>query len=187
MAIPDLLQLLGLKGCLVTIDAVGCQKKIIKQIVEIEADYLLALKGSQSSLFEQVKQLLQPEITRQIASDNLLSEIDYQRCREEFRSAVVCHDMAQIPKSSSWPNLQSAGVIVSCRKLDNQKQGELTYRYYISSANMSAQRLANEATRAHRHIENSLHWCLDVAMNEDVAVYVAAVPQKRLWVQDMLH
>ncbi|TMN46202.1 hypothetical protein CWB93_24050, partial [Pseudoalteromonas piscicida] len=100
------------------------------------------------SLFEQVKQLLQPEITRQIANDSLLSEVDYQRGREEFRAAVVCHDMTHIPASASWPNLQSAGVIVSYRKLDNQKQGELTYRYYISSAYLSAQRLA-EATRAH--------------------------------------
>jgi predicted transposase YbfD/YdcC len=165
-AIPELLKLLELKDCLVTIDAMGCQKEIGKQIIEKEADYLLALKANQSSLFEQVKQLLQPEITRQIANDSLLSEVDYQRGREEFRAAVVCHDMTHIPASASWPNLQSAGVIVSYRKLDNQKQGELTYRYYISSANLSAQRLA-EATRAHWHIENSLHWCLDVAMNED--------------------
>ena len=165
-AIPELLQLLALKGCLVTIDAMGCQKEIAKQIIEKEADYLLALKANQSSLFEQVKQCLQPEITRQIANDSLLSEVDYQRGREEFRAAVVCHDMAQTPASASWPNLQSVGVIVSYRKSDNQQQGELTYRYYISSANLSAQRLA-EATRAHWHIENSLHWCLDVAMNED--------------------
>lgn len=66
-----------------------------------------------------------------------------------------------IERSASWYY-----AIVSYRKADNQQQGELTYRYYISSANMSAQRLA-EATRAHWHIENSLHWCLDVAMNED--------------------
>ncbi|KZN66535.1 hypothetical protein N473_09080 [Pseudoalteromonas luteoviolacea CPMOR-1] len=61
------MQLLELEGCLVTIDAMGCQKEIAKQIVEKEADYLLALKANQSILFEQVKQLLQPEISRQIA------------------------------------------------------------------------------------------------------------------------
>ncbi|KZN45717.1 hypothetical protein N476_25155 [Pseudoalteromonas luteoviolacea H33] len=164
--IPKLLQLLELKGCIVTIDVMGCQKEIAKQTIEKEADYLLALKTNQGSLFEQVKQRLQPETIRQIASDSLLSEADYQRVRKEFRAAVVCNDMALIPASASWPNLQSVSMIGSYRKSDNQKQGELTYRYYTSSANLSAQRLA-EATRAHWHIENSLHWCLDVAMNED--------------------
>ncbi|WP_261592952.1 ISAs1 family transposase [Pseudoalteromonas holothuriae] len=158
--------MLELKGCIVTIDAMGCQKEIAKRIIEKEADYLLALKANQGSLFEQVIRLLQPEITRQIASNGLLSEVDYQRGREEFRAAVVCHDMAQLPASHGWAHLRSIGVIVSYRKSNNQKQGELTYRYYISSANLSAQRLA-ETTRAHWHIEKRLHWCLDVAMNED--------------------
>jgi predicted transposase YbfD/YdcC len=165
-AIPELLQLLELKGCLVTIDAMGCQKDIVQNILKKEADYLLALKANQGGLFDQVKQFLLPEVTLQIESETLLSEVDYQRGREEFRAAVVCHDMAQLPETHSWPELKTVGVIVSYRKLDSQKVAELTYRYYISSAMLSAEKLA-QATREHWHIENSLHWCLDVAMNED--------------------
>lgn len=165
-AIPELLQLLEIKSCLVTVDAMGCQKDIVQEILEKEADYLLTLKANQGGLFEQVQQFLMPEVTRQIESDTLLSEVDYQRGREEFRAAVVCHDMTQLPETHRWPNLRTVGVIVSYRKRDNQKKGELTYRYYISSAKLSAQKLA-QAARAHWHIENSLHWCLDVAMNED--------------------
>ncbi|KZX00368.1 hypothetical protein JL49_11850 [Pseudoalteromonas luteoviolacea] len=120
-AIPELPPLLELKGCLVTIDAMGCQKEIAQKILEKEADYLLALRAEMGGLFEQVKQFLLPEVTRQIQSGTLLSEVDYQRGREEFRAAVVSHDMAQLPETHSWPNLQTAGVIVSYRKPDNRR------------------------------------------------------------------
>lgn len=165
-AIPELLELLEIKGCLVTIDAMGCQKTIAKKIREKEADYLLAVKANQRSLFEQVERLLTPEIVRQSQSGALFKEADYQRNREEFRCCVTSQELSDLPAAKGWPDLKTIGVIASYRREKDKTSNELAFRYYISSASLTAEQLASSA-REHWGIENSLHWKLDVGMNED--------------------
>ena len=165
-AIPALLDLLEIKGCLVTIDAMGCQKAVAQKIREKDADYLLALKANQPGLFTQVEKLLSPEITRQAQLGELFKEADYQRSREEFRCCVTTQDLSQVPEAEQWPDLKTVGVIVSYRKEKDKDSSELKFRYYISSAILSAEQLASSA-REHWLIENGLHWKLDVGMNED--------------------
>lgn len=165
-AIPVLLDLLEIKGCLVTIDAMGCQKAIAQKILDKDAHYLLALKGNQPKLFAQVERLLGPEISRQCQQGTLFQEADYQRNREEYRCCIVANDMSQIPASADWPKLTTVGVIVSYRKEKGKVSKELNFRYYISSAALTAEALAGSA-REHWGIENGLHWKLDVGMKED--------------------
>ncbi|MDB2387165.1 ISAs1 family transposase [Shewanella sp.] len=165
-AIPELLALLEIKGCLVTIDAMGCQKGIAQKILDKEADYLLALKANQSGLYTQVQSLLGPEISRQCEQGTLFQEADYQRNREEYRCCITSNDLSQLPASLAWPELKTVGVIISYRNEKDKKSKELSSRYYISSAKLLPEELASSA-REHWRIENGLHWKLDVGMKED--------------------
>lgn len=151
---------------LVSIDAMGYQKAIAQKILDKDAHYLLALKGNQPKLFAQVERLLGPEISRQCQQGTLFQEADYQRNREEYRCCIVANDMSQIPASADWPKLTTVGVIVSYRKEKGKVSKELNFRYYISSAALTAEALAGSA-REHWGIENGLHWKLDVGMKED--------------------
>ena len=165
-AIPILLDLLDIKGCLVTIDAMGCQKAIAQKILDKEANYLLALKGNQPTLFNQVEELLGPEISRQCQQGTLFQEADYQRNREEYRCCIISNNMSLIPISAEWPQLTTVGVIISYRNEKGKQSNQLSFRYYISSAMLTAEELACSA-REHWGIENGLHWKLDVGMKED--------------------
>ena len=165
-AIPKLLDLLEIKGCLVTIDAMGCQKEIVKKVREKEADYLIALKGNQGTLFSQVEALLKPQIAELAAQEKLFSEATYERKREEIRWSLSTQNIDNIAAAEEWLDLKTVGVIVSYRQETGKKQSGLVYRYYISSANLDSETLANKV-REHWGIENGLHWKLDVGMNED--------------------
>jgi len=177
-AIPELLKVLELKGCIVTIDAMGCQKKIAAQIVEQGADYVLGLKGNQSSLHDAVEERFE-EVRQQESQngDGDDSEVDYYERTEkghgrvETRRCWIIPADKELPDYKRWKNLRTLVRIESDRAVaDGVPTGldETTTesRYFISSLDCSAERMA-VAVRLHWGIENSVHWVLDVAFRED--------------------
>jgi len=156
-AIPALLELLELKGCIVTIDAMGCQKDIAKIITEAEADYVLGLKGNQESLHEDVK----------LYFDHILVETkevtrDKGHGRIETREYFLETDIDWIEQKSKWLNLNAIGMVKS-RVWEKEILRE-EVRYFITS--LTNVKAFAKAVRAHWGIENSLHWVLDVGFNE---------------------
>lgn len=165
-AIPALLKVLDLHGCIVTLDAMGTPKTIAHQIIEQGGDYVLALKGNQGHLFEDVQQIFE-----QAKSKNFES-IDYdfyETCdaghgRIETR---LCWSLGQVEwliDAEKWTGFTSMAMVESLRQCDGKTSREL--RYYMSSLTPDAQRLA-ESIRTHWSIENPSHWVLDVAFCED--------------------
>lgn len=160
-AIPALLEVLVLKGCIVTIDAMGCQKNIAAAIIDKEADYILALKGNQGELQEQVK-----ESFRFMNSNGMNEETDLGHGRVEKRVCSVINDLSMIEQKAQWKGLRSIIKIEAERYIKSTGETESETRYYISSLQGDAQVL-NQSIRHHWKIENSLHWILDVAFKED--------------------
>ena len=161
-AIPELLKLLELKGCLVSIDAQGCYVPIAEAIVARKADYLLAVKGNQPSLQEGIQAAFREhEVTSKVTTG-------HQHGRTELREYKVLPANV-LPKElrSQWPKLAVIGEATGYRH-DGQAES-LDRRYYISSADLSAERFAN-AVRSHWGIENRLHWVLDTVLREDDCV-----------------
>ena len=165
-AIPELLKLLTLKDCLISIDAMGCQKKIAQTIIEEEDDYVLALKGNHGDLYEDVKGLFQ------YARRQKFKDIDYQyyetinqgHGREEIRRFWTMENTEYVLGGKEWKGLKSIGMVESqcCRG----EQLSVEHRFYLLSIPSDAQRFA-KAVRGHWSIENNLHWVLDVGFNED--------------------
>lgn len=167
-AIPQLLETLTLKGCIVTIDAMGCQKKIAKTIIESEADYVLAVKGNQGELYETIQDaflLAQDKSFKNMQYDHYQS-VDGGHGRVETRTCHVLSAKCLYPEQSQWNNLQSVVLLES--EVVQKNTGECTKesRYYISSLQIDAAVIAN-AIRQHWAVENNLHWCLDVTFRED--------------------
>lgn len=159
-AIPELLKVLELKGSLVTIDAMGCQKNIARTIVNKEADYLLAVKGNQGKLYEAIQDAFyRQDAESQIAVERKHGRIDGR----EYK--VLSADVLDGSLRNAWPKLTTLGVAVNYRK-DSKGKDKLEHRYYISSAKLSTERFA-ASVRSHWGIENKLHWTLDTALNED--------------------
>ena len=165
-AIPELIEVLELSGCLVTIDAIGTQTKIARLIQDNGADYCLTLKENQPNLFQEVVNLFdQAE-----ATDWSGVEHDFHRTinkghgRTEIRRHWTMPVTELFFDESKWAGLQSVGLIESVRKID----GEITTnkRYYLNSFSSEAQVLAH-AVRSHWGVENNVHWILDVAFKED--------------------
>jgi predicted transposase YbfD/YdcC len=166
-ALPELIQILDLAGCIVTIDAMGCQREIVKKIVEKDADYVIAVKKNQPTLYEQIKQLFEQAIETQGKDLNLSSfnSREMNRGREEIRNYLMITDVAErIDSLQKWRKLTSIGMVESVRVVNGKTSIET--RYFISSLENDAQKLA-EGIRCHWSIENSLHWVLDVAFQED--------------------
>lgn len=168
-AIPKLLRLLDLKGCIVTIDAIGCQKEIAQQIIDQEADYLLAVKGNQEHLLADV------ELLFRLAEQNDFAKVDchYARMvnkghdRIEVRHcwAIAGEESLQFLQDyAAWPRLRTVIRIKSERHIGQSVSHQ--YRYYISSLPNDAEHLL-QVKRSHWAIENGLHWVLDVAFRED--------------------
>jgi len=163
-AIPELLDALDIKGWLVSIDAMGCQKAIARKIIARHGDYLLAVKGNQPSLQETIE-------TAFIDCQNR-TEVDRQTNAEKSHGRIASQTATVLPAQglvdpANWPGCVTIGRIDSLR-IVNGKESELERRYYISSRVLTAAELAN-ATRAHWGIENRLHWVLDVTMGEDAS------------------
>jgi predicted transposase YbfD/YdcC len=166
-ALPELIQILDLAGCIVTIDAMGCQREIVKRIVEKDADYVIAVKKNQPTLYEQIKQLFKQAIETQGKDLNLssFSSREMNRGREEIRNYLMITDVSErIDPLQKWEKLTSIGMVESVRVVAGKTSIET--RYFISSLKNDAQKLA-EGIRGHWSIENSLHWVLDVAFQED--------------------
>jgi predicted transposase YbfD/YdcC len=160
-AIPELLNLLIIKGCIVTIDAMGCQKDIASTIISGEADYILALKGNQGNLLEQTE-----DSFRFIKAQSVSEETDVGHGRVESRTCSVINDLSMIEQKEQWEKLQSLVRIEAERYIKSTGKTEHETRYYISSLPADAS-LLNKSIRSHWGVENSLHWVLDVAFNED--------------------
>ena len=165
-AIPKLLELLALSGCLVTIDAMGCQTEIAAQIVESGADYVLAVKGNQPTLHDGIRAFfldhLEDDFARMKVSRRETAE--HGHGREESRTYYVCGMPDELPDRQRWKNLKAIGIAIN----DTFKNGKHTseVRYYILSKKFTAKKFG-EAVRGHWSIENRLHWQLDVTFGED--------------------
>ena len=165
-AIPELLKLLELRGCLVTIDAMGCQREIAKQIVNKDADYLLAVKGNQKKLEQAISQMFNSSMINDYDGDKYCIQ-EQGHGRTETRLAMVSHDTDMLGDlTNDWANLKTIGMVASIREEGTQPAESLSIRYYISSAKLGSQELL-EKSRAHWSIEVQLHWRLDVGMSED--------------------
>lgn len=161
--LPELLALLSLKGRIMTADAMHCQKKTAEAIVERGGDYVLALKGNQPALCEDVRLLMEDPHT---APDDVFITTDADHGRIESRRAAVIHDVGWLAERHRFPGLEGVGRVIATR----ESGGKTTTatRYYLLSTPLSAARLA-AVVRTHWHIENRLHWVLDVVMDEDQA------------------
>ena len=161
-AIPELIQLLDIKGALVSIDAMGCQKEIAKAIVKKQADYLLAVKGNQELLHKEIQAQFS-QFRSNAKTENLL--VEKNRSRLEARACKVLSAKEIAKNFPDWPKLKTIGMSMGYRQ-EKGKEPSLEYRYYISSAELTEEKFS-EAVRAHWAVENSLHWVLDLSMNED--------------------
>ena len=167
-AIPQLIELLDLKDCVVTIDAAGCQKEIAAPIVAKEADYVLALKGNQPTLYEQVSDYFLEQLEKEGPDRKLRHqrEVEEGHGRSETRETFVAPATKAMVASGAWLGL--ATVVLVIRRCVEHATGKASdeVRYFISSLPAKVKRLAR-AVRQHWGIENGLHWVLDVAFNED--------------------
>ncbi len=165
-AIPKLLELLDIQGCIVTIDAMGCQRLIAARIQKGSGDYVLALKGNQSQLHEDVVAYFAYAQRRQFAG----LEWDYHETldkghgRVELRRYWTIASLDWLEGKDKWDGLQLIGKVESERHIDGEVSHET--RYYIGSIENNAEQFAH-AVRGHWSIENTLHWSLDVTFRED--------------------
>lgn len=163
-AVPELLRALELAGCIVTADALHCQKNIAKEIKEADADYVLALKGNQGTAFAEVKAFLDEAIQRKESHLVLTETADKGHGRVEVRRYWQTEKLAWFADKGAWEGLQSVGVVEARRTIKGKESVER--RYYLSSLKNDAEKFAR-AVRGHWGVENQLHWVLDVMFGED--------------------
>jgi predicted transposase YbfD/YdcC len=160
-AVPKLLEMLSLKGAIVTTDALNCQRPIAEQIVSRGGDYALALKGNQGTLHDDVRLHLDDPAC---SVETSKPAVDADHGRIETRTATVCTDIGWLQEDHKWPGLTAIGKVFRIRETPTKTTTETAY--YLLSAPLSPDRL-NEVAREHWGVENRLHWRLDVIMNED--------------------
>lgn len=161
-AIPELLQALYIKGYLISIDAMGCQKDIATQIVDQGGDYLLMVKGNQPGLLDQVSAAFTADRRADLPC---FERLDSGHGRVVMQLAWTAPASAAGIDTAQWPGCKLIAMVASLRR-EGAKTRELEQRYYISSREMTPEALAN-AVRAHWAVENKLHWMLDVNFSED--------------------
>lgn len=166
-AIPELIDRIDVKGSIVTIDAMGCQKEIAKKIIDAKGDYVLAVKDNQPKLHEAIKEIFsdqrQVELLKMPHREH--ETTDKGHGRKDGRYYVLAKLPDHFPCKKQWAGLKAIGMAVrTTEKADGTTRGDV--RYFISSAFMSGKRFA-DAVRGHWAIENSLHWVLDVTFDED--------------------
>ena len=167
-AIPKLLELLELSGCIVTIDAMGCQRAIAEQIVDQSGDYVLGLKGNQGSMHEAVEDFFATASSAGFAGVeyDYTEELDKDHGRLEIRRYWVTEDLSTLPESGRWKGLRSMGMVE--RECVQGDATTIERRYFINSITASAKPFA-AAVRGHWGIENPLHWRLDVVLKDDAS------------------
>jgi predicted transposase YbfD/YdcC len=167
-AIPELIEALAIADCIVTIDAIGCQKEIVDRIIEKEADYVIALKGNQEHLYDDVRRVFDDLLRHDMVSPSLdyYETSDNRHGRVELRRYWTTSSCDTVRTRDQWRGLQTIGMVES----ERTEKGETTIerRYYILSLPSDAQAFGT-AVRAHWGIENAVHWVLDVAFREDMS------------------
>ncbi len=165
-AIPKLLELIDISGALVTIDAMGCQTEIAKQIVAGEGDFCLAVKGNQPTLYRGIEDHFAKHLEDDFANMPVrrYETVEKGHGREETRYYFLCPVPEDLPDRGRWPDLKAIGIAIGNTIRDGKQCNEV--RYYILSKYVAARRFA-EAVRGHWGIENRLHWQLDVTFQED--------------------
>jgi len=165
-AIPRLLEMLHLAGCIVTIDAMGCQVKIAEQIIDQGADYVLALKGNQETLAAEVEEAFIDADAKGYADmpSDFIETVEQGHGRRETRRYRTLGDLSGVARSPLWKAMNMIGMVESERELNGKITRET--RFYIGSIGTDAATFAR-TVRAHWGIENSLHWSLDMAFRED--------------------
>jgi predicted transposase YbfD/YdcC len=173
-AIPQLLNLLDVRGATITIDAMGCQREIVKQIIEQGADYIIGVKNNQPTLAQAVESAFQDE-AQGLQQARLQQDIDITKDhgRLETRRCVVTRDLSTLGKAlqAAWPGIRSLVMVHSGREFTSgAHKGEVQteWHYYISSHDIDAAQF-NQQVRRHWSIENGCHWVLDVAFGEDLS------------------
>lgn len=173
-AVPQLLRALELSGCIVTLDAMGCQKEIAKEIQEADADYVLALKGNQGQCYEEIKGYLDDAVARHhekaAARKNRVplaytETVAKDHGRLETRRYWQSAELDWFAGRDEWEGLRSVGMVESVRQV-GEAVPTVERRYYLSSLGVDVAKFAR-AVRGHWGIENSLHWVLDVQCGED--------------------
>lgn len=167
-AIPELLRAFNLKGLIVTIDAMGCQREIARQITEQKGEYVLQVKGNQPELHKDIAALFDWAQGRGFEgmAHALSEQSDKGHGRIETRRIDVLWDLRQIKNAPVWPGLKCV-VRVQCTRTLKEKTSTENH-YYISSVHTRRSEELGRACRAHWGIENGLHWCLDVNFGEDL-------------------
>jgi len=166
VAIPKLLRMLEIEGAVVTIDAMGCQRDIAQTILDRKADYILALKGNQGSLKDDVKLFVdeQKAVGFRDAKISRDKTVDGDHGRIETREVTVIHDVGWLQERHDWPGLKSVVVVESAREVAGKIDCEM--RLYITSLVLLAPQIG-PMIRNHWMIENSLHWVLDMVFRDD--------------------
>ena len=173
-ALPELLRVLELAGCIVTVDAMGTQKKIAQEIIEADADYVLALKGNHETVHQEVKSFLEATVAEtqsgpvnpsKAAVQLAMHEtVEKDHGRIETRRYYQSADLDWFADRAKWEGLKSVGMVEAIREIGAQRTVER--RYYLSSLPLGVETFAR-AVRGHWGVENKLHWVLDVQMRED--------------------
>lgn len=164
IAIPKVLEMLSIKGCVVTIDAMGCQKNIAKKIIDKKADYILMVKDNQKGLKKQIEKIF--DIQKECQTNETT---DIGHGRVETRRCDVIDNLRFLDGKEEWRALTSVVKLTSTRHIKKTGKESKEIRYYITSLPADAEKL-NKDIRAHWRIENNLHWSLDVQFNEDKAL-----------------
>lgn len=162
--VPELLRALELAGCIITADALHCQKNLAKEIIEADADYVLALKGNQPAAYGEIKAFLDDAVTRREPALAFLETTDKGHGRVEVRRYWQTEQIGWFADRAKWEGLRSVAVVESVRSVQGRPSVER--RYYLSSLPVDVAKLAR-AVRGHWKIENQLHWVLDVVFGED--------------------
>jgi len=176
-AVPELLRVLELAGCIVTVDAMGCQKQIAKEIIESDADYVLALKGNHETVHEEVKTFLDAAVAERTAARPVgakpskaaatlavLETVEKDHGRIETRRYYQSTELDWFADRAQWEGLRSVGMLEAIREVGAERTVER--RYYLASLPLGVTPFAR-AVRGHWSVENKLHWVLDVQMRED--------------------
>jgi len=176
-ALPQLLRALELAGCIVTADAMGCQKQIAKEIIEADADYVLALKGNHATVQEEVKSFLDATLAetqspRPVGAKLAAAAATLVKCetvekdhgRIETRRYYQSAALEWFADRAQWAGLRTVGMVEAIREVGAERTVER--RYYLSSLPLGVETFAR-AVRGHWSVENKLHWVLDVQMRED--------------------
>lgn len=176
-AVPELLRVLELGGCIVTLDAMGCQKTIAREIIEADADYVLALKGNQGTVHQEVKSFLDAVLQEQQARRPAGAKVsqaasalgscvtvDKEHGRLEIRRYYQSDQLDWFADRNQWEGLKSVGLVEATREVEGKVTVER--RYYLSSLPLGIETFAR-AVRSHWGIENKVHWLMDVCFRED--------------------